>query len=156
VFADIATLSYSVSTSSGASLGAIDLSGIAALQNVAASNIVTFRIVNYGASGSGGNWYISDVASSTAPDFVVQGIINSTSSSTNPPAAPAVLSALNFDNGQFQMLVTGSAGSNYVVQVSTNLVTTNWIPLFTNISPFIFTDINLTAPQKFYRATVQP
>jgi hypothetical protein len=35
-------------------------------------------------------------------------------------------------------------------------VTTNWIPLFTNVSPFSFTDINLTAPQKFYRATVQP
>jgi endonuclease/exonuclease/phosphatase family metal-dependent hydrolase len=156
MFSDIATLSYSVSTSGGASLNAIDLSSIAALQNVTAGNIVTFRIVNYGASGSGGNWYIYDVANSTAPDFAVQGIINSTSSSTNPPAAPAMLSTPNFNGGQFQMLVTGSAGSNYVMQASTNLATTNWIPLFTNVSPFIFTDANLTAPQNFYRAIVQP
>ena len=154
-FTNIADLSYPT-IGSGAAVGAIDLSGIAALQNISPSNVVTFRIVNYGASGSGGNWYIYDMANSTAPDFVVQGIVNSTSSSTNPPAASAVLSAPNFNNGQFQMLVTGSAGSNYVMQASTNLVTTNWIPLFTNVSPFSFTDINLTAPQKFYRATVQP
>ena len=155
-FTDIATLAYSSTSSSGASLGAIDLSGIAALQNVAAGEVVTFRIVNYGATGSGGTWYIFDSANSTAPDLAVQGIINSSSSSTHPPAAPAVLSAPNFDNGQFQMLVTGSAGSNYVVQASTSLTTTNWIPLFTNVSPFVFTDINLTETQKFYRAIVQP
>jgi endonuclease/exonuclease/phosphatase family metal-dependent hydrolase len=155
-FTDITNLSYPI-IGSGASLSAIDLSGIAALQNVATSNIVTFRIVNYGASSSGGTWYIYDMANSTAPDFAVQGIINSTSSSTNPPASPAVLSAPNFDNGQFQMLVTGSAGSNYVMQASTNLATTNWIPLFTNVSPFTFTDINIgTLPQKFYRAVSPP
>ena len=155
-FADIATLAYSSTSIGGASLSAIDLSSFAALQNLAASNVVTFRLVNYGASSSGGNWYIYDVANSTAPDFAVQGIINSTSSPTNPPAAPAVLSASNLKNGQFQMLVTGSAGSNYVVQASTNLAATNWVPLFTNASPFVFTDLNLTAAQTFYRAVVQP
>ncbi len=155
-FADIATLAYSSTSIGGASLSAIDLSSFAALQNLAASNVVTFRLVNYGASSSGGNWYIYDVANSTAPDFAVQGIINSTSSPTNPPAAPAVLSASNLKNGQFQMLVTGSAGSNYVVQASTNLAAANWVPLFTNASPFVFTDLNLTAAQTFYRAVVQP
>jgi endonuclease/exonuclease/phosphatase family metal-dependent hydrolase len=155
-FTDIANLSYPI-IGSGASLGAIDLSGIAALQNISPSNIVTFRIVNYGASGSGGTWYIYDMANSTVPDFVVQGIITSLSSPTNPPPSPAVLSAPDFNAGQFQMLVTGSAGSNYVMQASTNLVTTNWIPLFTNVSPFTFTDINIgTLPQKFYRAVSPP
>jgi hypothetical protein len=75
---------------------------------------------------------------------------------TNPPAAPAILSAPSFNNGQFQLLVTGSAGSNYVMLTATNLATTNWFALFTNASPFIFTDVNLTTPQKFYRAKVQP
>ena len=155
-FADLATLAYSSTASSGASFSPIDLSGIATLQNVAASNVVTFRIVNYGASGSGGTWYIYDVANSTAPDFAVQGIVKSASGSAVPPAVSAVLSAPDFNDGRFQMLVTGSTGSNYVIQISTNLGATGWIPLFTNIAPFSFTDLDLTAPQKFYRATVQP
>jgi endonuclease/exonuclease/phosphatase family metal-dependent hydrolase len=77
-------------------------------------------------------------------------IINST------PAAAAVLSAPGFSAGQFQMLVTGTAGSNYVVQVTTNLSPANWVGQLTNTSPFTFTDTNLTGPQKFYRAIVQP
>ncbi len=155
-FANIATLSYSSTSSSGASLGGIDLSGIAALQNIAASNIVTFRIVNYGASGSGGTWYIYDVANGTAPDFAVQGIISSAPGLILPPALPAVLSSPTIIDGRFQAQVTGSAGSNYVMQASTNLATAAWMPLFTNASPFIFTDPNLNGPKKFYRAVVQP
>jgi hypothetical protein len=153
-FMDITNVAYT--STSGASLGPIDLSGIAALQNLAASNVVTFRIVNYGASSSGGNWYIYDLANSTAADLAIQGIINSTSNPTNPPASPAILGAPGFNAGQFQMLVTGSAGSNYVMQASTNLATANWMSLLTNASPFVFTDMNLVVPQKFYRAIVQP
>ncbi len=149
-FADITTLSYPSTVSSGASLSAIDLSGIAALQNIGPSNIITFRIVNYGGTSTG-NWYIFDKSINTDPDFAVEGIIN-----VIPPASPAVLSAPVFSTGQFQMLVTGTAGSNYVVQVATNLSPANWIGQFTNVSPFIFTNANLTAPQKFYRVIVQP
>jgi endonuclease/exonuclease/phosphatase family metal-dependent hydrolase len=72
------------------------------------------------------------------------------------PAAAAVLSAPGFSAGQFQMLVTGTAGSNYVVQVTMNLSPANWIGQFTNTSPFTFIDTNLTGPQMFYRAIVQP
>ncbi len=153
-FTDITALSYSVATSGGGSIAPIDLSGIAALQNVGAGTTVTFRIVNYAASASGGTWYIFDVAASTAADLSVQGIINPISS---PPASPAVLSAPNFAAGQFQMLVTGTASSNYVVQVSTNLSLVNWLSLLTNSSPFTFTDTNPgTAPQRFYRAISLP
>ena len=154
-FADITNLNYSSSASAGASIGAIDLTGIAPLQNVGAGTNVTFRIVNYGASGSGGTWYVFDVANSTAPDLVVQGIINSVSSVTNPPATPALITAPRISAGQFQMLVTGTASSNYVVQVSTNLATPGWLPVFTNASPFTFSDANVSAPQKFYRAVAQ-
>jgi endonuclease/exonuclease/phosphatase family metal-dependent hydrolase len=71
-------------------------------------------------------------------------------------ATAAVLTSVAFTNGQFAFTLSGSLGASYVVQTSTNLAATNWIPVFTNVSPFIFTDANLTAPQKFYRAIVQP
>ena len=74
-FLDLTNLNYSSSANSGASLGPFDLSGIAALQNVGAGTNVTFRIVNWGATSSGGTWYIFDVATSTAPDFAIQGTI---------------------------------------------------------------------------------
>ena len=71
-------------------------------------------------------------------------------------ATAAVLTSVAFINGQFAFTLSGSVGASYVVQTSTNLAATNWIPVFTNVSPYIFTDANLTTPQKFYRATVQP
>ncbi|MDB6021306.1 MAG: Nuclease [Pedosphaera sp.] len=76
-FSDIATVSYSVSTSGGASLGPIDLSGIDALQNIGAGTNVTFRIVNWGATGSTGTWYIYDMNTNAALDFAVQGTVTS-------------------------------------------------------------------------------
>lgn len=82
--------------------------------------------------------------------------VSGTSIITSSPATAAILSAPVFSGGQFQMLVTGTASSNYVVQVTTNLAPANWVGQFTNSSPFSFTDASLTLPQKFYRAIVQP
>jgi len=157
-FMDIVALAYSSTSSSGASLGPIDLSSIAALQNVGSNTVVTFRIVNYGASSSGGTWYVFDVANSTAPDLAIQGILTSVSSSTNPPAAPAILnSPVYAGDNQLQFNLTGTAGSNYVIEISTNLVSGNWEPILTNVAPFTFTDTNTTAsPQRFYRAVSLP
>jgi len=73
-FNDIATLSYTSSSSSGAALNPIDLSGIAGLQNVSAGSSITFRIVNWGGSATG-TWYLYDVADSSAVDFVLQGAV---------------------------------------------------------------------------------
>ncbi len=74
-FVDITTVSYTNNTTSGSSLNPIDLSGVAALQNVGTGTNVTFRIVNWGGSSSAGTWYVFDVAQSTAPDLVIQGIV---------------------------------------------------------------------------------
>ena len=72
-------------------------------------------------------------------------------------AIPATLSALAYTGGTFQFLVSGTAGANYAVQVSTNLALSNWTSLFTNASPFTFTDANPgAASQKFYRAITLP
>lgn len=49
---------------------AIDLSGIGDLQNLTSTTTVTFRIVNWGASGAGGTWYINNV---NGNDLVIRG-----------------------------------------------------------------------------------
>ncbi len=76
----------------------------------------------------------------------------------NPPPSPPTLSAPTIVPGnQVQMTVTGTAGSNYVIQVSTNLVGNNWVSIFTNSAPFTFTDSNFNnLPEAFYRALVAP
>src|SRR5262249_38963767 len=74
-FVDGPLLNYSSMSSSGASLGAMDLSSFADLQNVAGGTVVTFRIVNWG-GGSGGTWYVFDTANTTALDLDVQGTVS--------------------------------------------------------------------------------
>jgi 2',3'-cyclic-nucleotide 2'-phosphodiesterase / 3'-nucleotidase / 5'-nucleotidase len=78
-FTDIAPLSYPVTTSTGGAIAppALDLSGIPALQNVPAGTPVTFRVVNWNASNSGGTWYVWDGSSATpgVSDFEIQGTV---------------------------------------------------------------------------------
>jgi endonuclease G len=109
-FTDITSLSYPVSTSGGASLSPINLSGIAALQNVGPGTNVTFRIVNYG-GGSAGTWYVFDVAGSTAPDFAVQGAISPVITSF-----PDLVISLAH-SGSFTQ---GDSGDTYTVTVTNN------------------------------------
>ena len=106
-----------------------------------ANTNVTFRIVNY-IGGSGGTWYIYDTAGSTAPDLVVQGSITQVLA-TNPPAAVPMISQSVYVNNQFQLSVTGTSGSNYVVQAATNLTSPTWIPTWTNGAPFVFIYSNM-------------
>jgi len=68
------------------------------------------------------------------------------------PAAPALGGFTFTPGGGFQLNLTGTTGATYIVQSSTNLVGTNWIPVLTNTAPFSFTDLNLSLPDKFYRA----
>jgi DNA/RNA endonuclease G (NUC1) len=76
-FNNLATVSYIPGTNSGgASLGPIDLTSIIALQNVSPGTAVTFRIVNWGATGSSGTWYIFDVANNTNTDLEIQGSVS--------------------------------------------------------------------------------
>jgi hypothetical protein len=67
------------------------------------------------------------------------------------PAAVPVVGSLVTTNHQIQFNITGTAGYNYAIEVSTNLGQTNWITILTNASPFTFKDTN-TLPQRFYRA----
>jgi len=150
-FSDVAVVTYPT-INSGASIGAIDLSSNPALQNVGAGTNVTFRIVNY-SGASGGTWYIYDTGVSTAVDFAIDGIVSS--AQADAPAGAAVLSSPAIANNQFSFVVTGTSGSNYVVETSPNLLVGSWTPLITNASPFSYTQTNSDSfPQRFYRAVV--
>jgi endonuclease/exonuclease/phosphatase family metal-dependent hydrolase len=90
--------------------------------------------------------------------FDMVTVIGTTITGSNPPPTAAVLSAAGLNgSGQFRFTITGSAGSNYVVQVSTNLAISNWLPLQTNSSPFSFVETNSGwYSQRFYRALALP
>lgn len=156
-FVDIANLSYPTTTSGGASIGVINLSSIAALQNVPANTTVTFRIVNYGASSSGGTWYISNVANTTAVDFSIDGTVNPITLPPSPPASAPTLTNAALVGSQFQFTLNGTTTSNYVIQATTNLDGGFWQPVRTNAAPFLFVETNaLNAPQHFYRGMIAP
>jgi len=155
VFTDITNLNYSSTNNNGAAIGAIDLTGFASLQNVGPNTNVTFRIVNYAGTASGGKWYVYDMGGSTAPDLAIQGTVTQVVLTTNAPAIAPMLTLIAFTKQQFHFTVSGTAGSNYVVQATTNLNPANWIPLITNAAPFLFIESN-PLPQRFYRSLVLP
>jgi DNA/RNA endonuclease G (NUC1) len=137
-FTDIAIFSYTATASSGGSLNAIDLSGISALQNVNAGSNVTFRIVNWGGTGSSGTWYIYDVASSSALDFAVQGTLATINSAVAPgiTAQPQSTNIIAGSNAIFNVTATGTAPLSYQWQLAnTNLPTaTNATLTLTNVA----------------------
>jgi len=83
--------------------------------------------------------------------------VSGSSIAATPPSPPFLSAPGVFSGNQFQFSVTGTVGSNYVIQVSTNLGASNWISIFTNTAPFTFIDSNANNfPQGFYRAIVAP
>jgi hypothetical protein len=76
---------------------------------------------------------------------------------SNPPAIAPTLADTTLTGGQFQFLLTGTTGSNYIVQGTADLSVSNWISLRTNAAPFTFVESNVFAlPQRFYRGMVAP
>jgi hypothetical protein len=59
------------------------------------------------------------------------------------------LTATRVTNGSFQLSAQGTAGLNYIVQASTNLV--SWQSISTNLAPIQFTDSVTNLPSRFYR-----
>jgi hypothetical protein len=95
-------------------------------------------------------------------DVVVTNLVGAVTSSV---AALYLNSPLRFGSmtfsptGGFAAILLGMANSNYVLQASTNLATTNWVPVLTNSSPFGIVPLADTNtqnhPNRFYR-TVKP
>lgn len=66
---------------------------------------------------------------------------------------PCRISSFGLANGGFQLEFAGAAGSNYVIEASSDLVT--WVPLVTNDAPnglLDFCDTNISLSGRFYRA----
>lgn len=60
-------------------------------------------------------------------------------------------------DGQFSLSFQGQNGQNYVIEMSTNLLT--WTPVFTNTpvnDVLVFTNSNATNPESFYRIKAAP
>lgn len=101
-FTDIGTAITwgATTTATGNSQGAIDLSVIPALQNIAPGITITFRCVTWGGSSSTGTFYLNNFQ--VGNDFIVDGTINpacpapanpsGTISSTDPPCGNNILS----------------------------------------------------------------
>jgi uncharacterized repeat protein (TIGR01451 family) len=71
------------------------------------------------------------------------------------PAPPQLSGAYVGGNGAFQFTVTSDPGVTNIIQASTNLTT--WIPIYTNIGSFIYTNLDATNyPQRFYRTLTMP
>jgi len=81
-FADVANLSFSSSSSSGASLGPIDLSTNASLQNISNGVSVNFRLVNLGSTNVSGTWYVYKTSTTGEASLVVNGTLVTTSNVT--------------------------------------------------------------------------
>ena len=74
---------------------AINLSGISNLQNISAGTVVTFRIVNYGATATTGTWYIYDPTATAGNDLIINGVVGVPAT---PPDLTADASANTVDN----------------------------------------------------------
>ncbi|VGO13250.1 hypothetical protein PDESU_01806 [Pontiella desulfatans] len=73
------------------------------------------------------------------------------------PPLQAVLGHPVYSAGEFQCALTGSTGQPYVVQSSTNLTESEWVPVQTNFAPFTFTEPDTSeSSQRFYRALALP
>lgn len=141
------------------------LSGIAGVDdnpNFAFQIVTEFQST---ATGSGSAAYVAANTGSTYAGGASGGTlrfdmvtVSGTAILTNStPSAPPALGGFIFPaGGGFQFNLTGTTGATYIVQLSTNLASGNWLPLFTNTAPFSFTDLNCTLPHQFYRAVSSP
>jgi len=118
-----------------------------------------FRIVGEFESTAIGSANANYVAAQPTSSYATSGTTRfdmvTVSGTSIVSGSAATITPLAFGNGVFSLGVTGTVTAGYVVQISTNLGSTNWLPVFTNASPFTFTESNLLAPQKFYRAVAQ-
>lgn len=82
-FVDIATLSFTSTATTGATITQISLSGITELQNISSGTVVTLRIIPYGATSSAGSWYVFDVGNTTSTsDLILGGTVQSSNITT--------------------------------------------------------------------------
>jgi uncharacterized repeat protein (TIGR01451 family) len=98
-----------------------------------------------------GSFVNSAAVGATTPDPNPDDDSASANITVGGVTAPPQISGLVLNiNGTLQFNITSQPGQTNVVQASTNLV--NWVPIYTNVGPFIFMDTTATNyPYRFYR-----
>jgi uncharacterized repeat protein (TIGR01451 family) len=95
---------------------------------------------------------VSAVTSDPNPDDDSANVIVTVPLTTPPVLLPQMVGVGS--GGKFQLSITNDTGMPIVIQASTNLLT--WAPIFTNVSPFTFTNFDTTNfSRRFYRAVTQ-
>ncbi len=150
-FTDIATSAHSTASPNNGTTS-IPLFGILDLQNVPASTTVTFRLIPYGASASGGTWYF-DGRSAALIDLGFNGtVVTILPITVSPLSASKQSTAVQLD------WTMGCTSSNvtYVVERSTDSY--SFLPIYKNTvtrerceDPFQFIDNTAANGTVFYR-----
>ncbi len=126
-YTDILPLTYSAAGVAATTGMTNNLSGIAALQNVPSTVTNFFRIVNWGATGAAGTWYINNAAPVTMPDLQIIGNISSAGVAPfNLSVTPSSVTANAGSTVAFTVTSQGDVASNFWYKVSGG--TTNLIP----------------------------
>ncbi|MFY7900679.1 MAG: glycosyl hydrolase [Chitinophagaceae bacterium] len=120
-FYDVALLSGPTRTTGNYVLGPVDLSKIAGLQDVPASSTITFRIIPFDASATGGSFLIGSGTADTDPDLVITGGY----SDQNLSVLPVILSNFQLKrNGNNNLLEWKTNSeinfSHFILERSTN------------------------------------
>jgi uncharacterized repeat protein (TIGR01451 family) len=109
--------------------------------------------------GSSGRFTNSATVNASTPDPNPDDVSKSLTVTVANGAGPRLTNTVAHANGTFQFTVNGQSGQEYIVQASTNLL--NWVPVYTNpspfVSPFTFIDSNTAPyPDRFYRVITGP
>jgi hypothetical protein len=119
-FVDIgSTITWGSNTSSSgnAQTAGVNLSSVAGLQNIAGGTTVTFRVVGWGATGTG-NWYFNSHSSVANPNLVFMGSVVpavANSSILNAPTTASVGRVMQGSSTTTNVTVTrtGTGDANY-------------------------------------------
>ena len=148
-------MEYSQSSSNGTSF-VFKTCSLASAPGVNNNSNFVFRFMSEFEGTATGNGNANYVAGDPTKTYGTAGSIRydmvTVSGVPATPPVPAVLNIPVVTAGQLGFAVTGSSGATYVVQVATNLIAPDWVPVYTNISPFTFNEPSLALPQRYYRA----
>ena len=151
------TLPLSVSlVSSNSTQGSVTRSGSLVVWNIGTlatnAGAQLTLVVRANSAGSIEN---SAIVNADTPDPNPDENFASATVNVGSPTPPQISGNFVSTNGTFQFSLTGTPGQTNIIQASTNLV--NWIPIYTNVNPFLFTDPYASNyPVRFYRALLVP
>jgi hypothetical protein len=129
-------------------------------------SLITGLVLPDAVAISGNDLFVASERGSTVGEYTTSGATVNTNLisglgdlvgiAMSPPPVP-VLSSPGFSNGQFQMAVTGTPNQTYTIQMTTNLVSPNWVSLTDTNPPsgsFLVTGSNAANQHQFYRVEV--